>query len=159
MTAELSFAEVRRAVIVTLERAADTLRRLPMPRNGRPALERSSWPMMPIDPDNASDNACGQASSRAPRLPPGPRAISELDSVLPWLHALDNTDRQLVWARAAGLSWSRLAREFGINVGRLRYRWNAAIDRIIAAAVRDAVVTGSAAALRRRSCQKDRIAR
>ncbi len=155
MTADLTFAEVRRAVIVTLERAADTLRRLPMPRNGRPALERSSWPMIPIDPDDAF----GQASSRAPRLPPGPRAISELDSVLPWLRALDNTDRQLVWARAVGLSWSRLAREFGINVGRLRYRWNAAIDRIVAAAVHDAVVTGSAAASRRRSCQKDRIAR
>ena len=116
MTADLTFAEVRRAVIVTLERAADTLRRLPMPRNGRPALERSSWPMMPIDPDDAS----GQASSRSPRLPPGPRAISELDNVLPWLRELDNTDRQLVWARAVGLSWSRLAREFGINVGRLR---------------------------------------
>ena len=96
MTAELTFAEVRRAVIVPLERAADTLRRLPMPRNGRPALERSSWPMMPVNPDDA----CGQASSRAPRLPPGPRAISGLDSVLPWLRALDNTDRQLVWARS-----------------------------------------------------------
>lgn len=155
MNAELTFAEVRRAVIVTLERAADTLGRLPMPRNGRPSLERSSWPMMPTDPDDA----CGRVSSRAPRLPPGPRAISELDCVLPWLRALDNTDRQLVWARAVGLSWSRLAREFGINVGRLRYRWNAAIDRIVAAAVRDAVVTSSAAALRRSTCQKDRIAR
>lgn len=155
MTAELTFAEVRRAVIVTLERAADTLRRLPMPRNGRPALERSSWPMMPVDPDDA----CGQMASRAPRFPPGSRAISELDSVLPWLHALDNTDRQLVWARAVGLSWSRLAREFGINVGQLRYRWNAAIDRIVAAAVHDAFVTGSGAALRRSTCQKDRIAR
>ncbi len=155
MTAELSFAEVRRAVILALERAADTLRRLPMPRNGRPALERSSWPMIPIDPDDTG----GQVSSRVPRLSPGPRAISELDSVLPWLHALDNADRQLVWARAVGLSWSRLAREFGINVGRLRYRWNAAIDRIVAAAVHDAVVTNSAAALRRRTCQNDRIAR
>ncbi len=155
MAADLSFAEVRRVVIVTLERAADTLRRLPMPRNGRPAPEQSSWPMMPIDPDDAG----GRVSSRAPRLPPGPRAISELDRVLPWLRGLDNTDRQLVWARAVGLSWSRLAREFGINVGRLRYRWNAAIDRIVAAAVHDAVVNGPAAASHRRSCQNDRIAR
>lgn len=35
MTADLSFAEVRRAVIAALERAADTLQRLPIPRNGR----------------------------------------------------------------------------------------------------------------------------
>ena len=155
MAADLSFAEVRRVVIVTLERAADTLRRLPMPRNGRPTPEQSSWPMMPIDPDDAG----GRVSSRAPRLPPGPRAISELDRVLPWLRGLDNTDRQLVWARAVGLSWSRLAREFGINVGRLRYRWNAAIDRVVAAAVHDAVVNGPAAASHRRPCQNDRIAR
>lgn len=155
MTAELTFAEVRRAVIATLERAADTLRRLPMPRNGRPASEHSSWPTMPIDPDGAS----GQAAARAPRFPPGPRAISELDGVLPWLRALDNADRQLVWARAVGLSWSRLAREFGISVGQLRYRWSAAIDRIVAVAVHDAFVTGTSAALRRRSCQNDRIAR
>jgi hypothetical protein len=155
MPADLSFAEVRRAVITALERAADTLRRLPMPRNGMPARERSSWPMMTSDPGDT----CSPAPSHASRIPPGPRAISELDRVLPWLTALDNADRRLVWARAVGLSWSRLAREFGMNVGQLRYRWNGAIDCIVAAAVHDTTVIGSGAALRRRSCQTDRIAR
>ena len=155
MAADLTFAEVRRAVITALERAADTLKRLPMPRNGMPARERSSWPMMLGDPGDT----CSPAASHASRNPPLARAISELDCVLPWLAALDNTERRLVWARAAGLSWSRLAREFGINVGQLRYRWNGAIDRVVAAAVHDTTVIGSGAALRRRSCQTDRIAR
>ncbi|OFW97600.1 MAG: hypothetical protein A3D94_03460 [Alphaproteobacteria bacterium RIFCSPHIGHO2_12_FULL_66_14] len=158
MAAELSFAEVRRAVIAALERAADTLKRLPMPRNGIPAPERSSWPAILADPDDA----CGHAPGRPLRIPPAARAISELDRVLPWLATLGGTDRRLVWARAAGLSWSRLARDFGISVGRVRYRWNSAIDRIVAAAVHDTIVTGvtgSGAALRRRSCQTDRFAR
>ncbi len=155
MAAEFTFAEARRAVIVTLERAADTLRRLPMPRNGMPAPERSSWPTTLKD----SGDACDCTLSHPPRIPPGPRAISELDRVLPWLGTLDDADRRLVWARATGLSWPRLARAFGISVGRVRYRWNDAIDRVVAAAVRDMMVTGTGAALNRRSCQTDRLAR
>jgi len=155
MAAELSFTEVRRVVIATLERAADTLKRLPMPRNGMPAREHSSWPLVPTGPENA----CDHASSHAPRIPPRPRAISELDRVLPWLGTLDGSERRIVWARAAGLSWPRLAREFGVNVGQMRYRWDGAIDRVVAAAVQDMMATGPGAGTRRGSCQTDRIAR
>jgi hypothetical protein len=155
MAADMSFAEVRRVVIATLERAADTLKRLPMPRNGRPSQEQSSWPSLPNGPADARD----QASSHAPKIPPGPRAISELDCVLPWLRLLDGPERRMVWARAAGLSWPRLAREFGGTVGQVRYRWNGAIDRVVAAAVHDMIVTGPGAGPRRGSCQMDRIAR
>lgn len=155
MAAELSFTEVRRVVIASLERAADTLKRLPMPRNGRPALEHSSWPLVPNGVEDVGDHA----SSRAPRIPPGPRAISELDRVLPWLRPLDGPERRIVWARATGLPWPRLAREFGVTVGQVRYRWNGAIDRVVAAAVHDMIVTGPGAGTRRGSCQMDRIAR
>lgn len=155
MAAELSFAEVRRVVIAALERAADTLKRLPMPRNGRPAREHSSWPMVP----NGPEDACDHASSRPPRIPPGPRAISELDRVLPWLGTLDGPERRIVWARAAGLSWPRLAREFGISVGQMRYRWDAAIDRVVAAAVHDSIVTDPGTTSSRGPCQTDHLAR
>lgn len=144
MAAELTFAEARRLVIAALERAADTLKRLPMPRNGMPARERSSWPEIPDDADD--DSARGPL--RSPKSPPRPRAISELDRVLPWLGTLGCMDRRIVWARAAGLSWPRLAREFGISVGQVRYRWSNAIDHIVAAAVQDAIVHGSGAAPR-----------
>jgi hypothetical protein len=155
MAAELSFAEARRAVIAGLERAADTLKRLPMPRNGMPAREHSSWPAIPSGPDEAY----ARDSSRPTRIPPRARAISELDQILPWLGALDGRDRRLVWARAIGLSWPRLAREFGISVGQIRYRWDAAIDRVVIAAVQDATMTEADASAKRRSCQADRLAR
>lgn len=155
MAAELTFAEVRRVVIAALERAADTLKRLPMPRNGMPARERSSWPAIPDDPDDDDD----RAPSRQPVNPPRAQAISELDQVLPWLGTLEGKDRRVVWARAAGLSWPRLAREFGISVGQVRYRWSAAIDRVVAAAVQDATVSGSGTAPHRGPCQMGRHAR
>ena len=96
-----------------------------------PARERSSWPEIPDDPDDHS----ARVPLRSPKSPPRPRAISELDRVLPWLGTLGCMDRRIVWARAAGLSWPRLAREFGISVGQVRYRWCNAIDHIVAAAV------------------------
>lgn len=155
MAAELTFAEVRRVVIATLERAADTLRRLPMPQNGMPARERSSWPAIPDDPDDDG----GRSPSRSPLISPRARAISELDRVLPWLGTLEDTDRRVVWARAAGLSWPRLAREFGISVGKVRYRWSSAIDRVVIAAVQDAAATDHGTTAHREACQVGRLAR
>ena len=155
MAAELTFAEARSVVIAALERAADTLKRLPMPRNGMPARERSSWPAIPDDPDEAYS----RAPSQPPVNPPRARAISELDQVLPWLVTLGGEDRRMVWARALGLSWPRLAREFGISVGQVRYRWNNAIDLVVIAAVHDTTVSGDGTASHRRPCQTDRLAR
>jgi hypothetical protein len=138
MGSSLSFAEAREAVIATLERAADTLRRLPMPIHARPAPVQSSWPSGPLEPLRAHDASAGSAAIRAPTA----RSISELDRVLPWLSNLDVADRRLVWARACGLSWPRLARKFGISIGQVRYRWNGAIDRVVATAVHDPVRRG-----------------
>ena len=155
MAAELTFGEVRRMIITTLEQAADTLRRLPIPRNGRPARERSAWPATLFDP--CGDPGC--SSSRPPIIPPAARAISELDRVLPWLAGLDNVERRLVWGRAAGLAWPRLAREFGLTVGRARYRWDVAIDRVVAAAVQDAISPRPEASTLRGACQRHSVAR
>jgi hypothetical protein len=135
MGASLSFAEARSAVIVTLERAADTLRRLPMPAYGRPGQVQSAWPIIPFEPSN---DQCGGGAPLSIRRPSA-RSISELDRVLPWLSGLDLADRRLVWARASGLSWPRLARKFGISIGQVRYRWNDAIDHVVAAAVRNSI--------------------
>lgn len=138
MGTSLSFAEARSAVIVTLERAADTLRRLPMPAYARPGQVQSAWPIIPFEPP--ADESAGSALPSIRR--PSARSISELDRVLPWLSGLTPADRQLVWARASGLSWPRLARKFGISVGQVRYRWNDAIDHIVAAVVRNSIGRG-----------------
>lgn len=138
MKASLSFAEARDAVIAALERAADTLRRLPMPAHSRPTTAQSSWPRGSLDPLQRDDASSVSGEIRRPTA----RSISELDRVLPWLSGLDVADRRLVWARASGLSWPRLARKFGATVGQIRYRWNGAIDRVVAMAVRDLVGSG-----------------
>ena len=155
---ELSFADLRAVVLAMLARAADTLRRLPMPLQGRPSIPRSSWP----DAPNAPGDAYGYTVQGLPPLPPRPRAVSELDRVLPWLVPLDEVDRRLVWARALGRSWPRLAREFGLTVGQLRYRYDAAIDRIVAHAVRDSVRVASpdrGRLTRRKACQRAQLER
>jgi hypothetical protein len=123
---QLSFSDLRRTIIATLERAADTLRRLPIPLNGRPSLPQSAWPDLP------------ETGAVAP-LPPRARSVDELDRVLPWLNGLNTEERQLVWARAAGVPWTRLSRDTGMRVGALRHRWNGAIDRIVARAVHDSL--------------------
>lgn len=138
MRTSLSFAEARDAVISTLERAADTLRRLPMPAHARPSRVQSSWPRGTLEPSQDNDASVVSVEIRRPTA----RSISELDRVLPWLSGLDVADRRLVWARASGLSWPRLARKFGITVGQVRYRWNGAIDHVVAAAVRDLIGSG-----------------
>lgn len=162
---ELSFSDVRRAVVAALERAADTLRRLPMPLQGKPSLPRSSWPDAPDSPAEAY----GYAPQRLPPLPPRARAVSELDQVLPWLVGLDDVERRLVWARAAGVAWARLSREFGLSVGQLRYRHDSAIDRIVARAVQDGLGASARPGSRsrflravrgsRKACQDARLGR
>lgn len=137
MGASLTFAEARNAVIAALGRAADTLRRLPMPAYARPAEVRSSWPIGPLELSNENAGDMSRSIDR-----PNARSISELDRVLPWLSGLDSVDRRLVWARASGLSWPRLARKFGITVGQVRYRWNSAIDRVVATAVHEKIGSG-----------------
>lgn len=155
MAGNFSFAEAREAIIAALVRAAVTLRRLPMPPHGRPAPARPSWPA--DRPVGADGDSFSEAYDRAIR--PSARAISELDRVLPWLSCLDTVDRRLIWARANGLSWPRLARRFGISVGRVRYRWNSAIDRIVATAVHDAIVSSRETELLRSSCKLKRLGR
>jgi hypothetical protein len=155
VASSFSFAEAREVVISALARAAVTLRRLPMPLHGRPTPTRPSWP---ADwPDNAAGDTSDEACAVVIR--PSARAISELDRVLPWLSCLDTVDRRLVWARANGLSWPRLARKFGISVGRVRYRWNSAVDRVVATAVHDAIVSSRETEPLRSSCKFERLGR
>lgn len=155
MTGSLTFTEARDAVIAALARAADTLRRLPMSARSRPLCPQSSWPLFPPE---ATDEAGAPATS-GPLFRPKPSAISELDRVLPWLTGLDNADRRIVWARATGLSWPRLARETGMSVGQVRYRWNGAIDRIVTAAAHETIANDRASVSGRGACKTGRLGR
>jgi hypothetical protein len=78
-----------------LAEAATTLRRMPMPKHGKPADFQVSWPDVVYD-----WLAFGWYPSRTPRIPPTPIEISRLDETLNWLHLLTRDQRVILWARA-----------------------------------------------------------
>lgn len=132
-----------------LRAAMTTLRRLPMPRNGRPPLDRSHWPEIVRD---AADRAgwiiaAGPEHLKAQdrdrnrvRLAPSARAIHELDECLNWLHFIrDRRRRKVVFARShiheesdrPVLSWRVLAERMGVHEVTLRRWYGRGIDDIV----------------------------
>lgn len=107
-------------VAVSLEEAADTLRRLPDPR-----LQGywSSWPVIVRD----FWEAYGWNDVRVRPSPPSPAAIDRMDEVLPWLQWLEPDDARLVWQRANGRPWKLIAYEFGVNRTTAWRRWTFAV--------------------------------
>lgn len=104
-----------------LAEAAETLRRLPMPANGRPANEvhalGAHWPEVVT----ATVEAYGRERVRMRPPAPAPDAIRRLDEALGWLLWLDEDARRLVWARACGVTWRRLQERDGrchVTLGR-----------------------------------------
>lgn len=83
--------------------AAATIRRLPLPKNGKPADWRVAWPDVCYD-----WLAYGWTPSRAPRIPPRPEEITRMDEVLSWLHLLTRDQRLIIWARANRWAWRKL---------------------------------------------------
>ena len=106
------------AVRAWLCEAADTLRRLPAGL-ARPRL--SFWPLVnPATVDGWRPN------------PPHPAAIDRLDRVLQWLRLCGPAERRILWARASGFSWRRIAAIDGRSHTQVRNVEAAAIDRIAA---------------------------
>jgi hypothetical protein len=114
------------AAEAALEEAVDTLRRLP-PAFVRPRLTR--WPTLIRE----SHEAYGWTPSR-PRLgPPAPDAIDRLDATLLALRAVALDDQRLLWSRANGFSWRRIAFLVGAAPNTCRSRWLAALARFASA--------------------------
>lgn len=61
---------------------------------------------------------------------PSPHEIDQLDRVLQWLWLIERTDWPLVWARAAGLSWRRVARQVGLDHMTAKRHFEAAMARV-----------------------------
>lgn len=84
-----------------LKEAADTLRRLPMPRI-RAAVTK--WPDVVQDTVEAL-----YTTGERPRLAaPMPAAIDRMELCLVWLLACSIEQRRVIWARACGVPWRRL---------------------------------------------------
>ncbi len=113
-----------------LAEAADTLRRLPIPRGGFPARLRSHWPEV-VQESFEAWIASGRDRPFLCPAAPSPQAIDRLDQTLPWLNLLDRGERRIVWARSCGLPWRRLEDIDGRSDRTLRSVYGQAIDRLV----------------------------
>lgn len=94
-------ADVERRLVA----AASTLRRLPMPKHGRPAGFKSAA----IDVVRSTVEAYGYEEARVRPPAPSPEDITRMDEALSWLLWLDAETRRIVFARSLGFSWRRVA--------------------------------------------------
>ena len=104
-SADLQFRQTRWTVEdirQRLQEAAWVLRRMPMPRHGKPAGLRTAWP------DVVQEwTAYGWSLARSPRAVPTPEEITRLDAALAWLWLVSEDQRWLLWARANRWTWRR----------------------------------------------------
>lgn len=50
-----------------------------------------------------------------PKIKPNARQLKELDDVITWLSWLDKDVAKVIWARAEGLSWRKIAPMIGVS--------------------------------------------
>ena len=105
-------------VIKRLNEAASVLRRLP--EGGRyeyPFL--TSWPDYKPDPNTAY----GYEDAKITPSIPSPAAIQRMEEALTRLQLAPVEYRRLLWFRAEGCSWRKLARYFGCGSRQVKMRW------------------------------------
>ena len=106
----------REAVAERVEEAVDVLARLP---EERVCGLYDLWPKLVGEP------------GRQPRpAAAAPEAIDRMDEALGWLLWLEPEERRLVWLRAEGVPWKRVAHWLGIGRTTAWQRWTAALLQI-----------------------------
>ena len=98
-----------------LELAAGVMRQMP---GVMPQGYFNAWPEYL---HSFADQVGQEPRMRRPR--PGPRQISEAEETLLWLRWLEPDDARLVWARADGMAWKPICRQFGISRATANRRW------------------------------------
>lgn len=116
-------------VIARLREAADTLRRLPFPKGGKPPGLKAAWP--DVVADYWTVYAKHKPKMRLAAAEPG--AILRMDEALQWILWIERDQRIIVWAKASGFSWREIAKLHG-GGGRstLQRRHDKAVALIIA---------------------------
>ncbi len=125
------------AVERRLVEAADTLKRIRVPDIQRNVTR---WPETVRD----AHEAYGYGAVR-PRLgPAAPEAITRMDETLGWLAWLTREVQRIVWARASGFSWRKIARFAGKSPNTCR-TWYVAALQLLAERLNARVRPGGAA--------------
>ena len=97
--------EALQLLAARLERAVDTLQRLPAGTATQPAGTRSAWPEM-----IRKSRFIVERTRQESRAPPSAEAIDDLDRLAMLLWKLTPRHRQLLWARACRVRWAELCR-------------------------------------------------
>ena len=92
-------------LVIRLERAAETVQRLPRDASTAPAGMRSAWPEMV-----RKSRFTIEVTRRAVPPRPSAEAIDDLDRLAVLLWNLAPRQRQLLWARACRIRWAELCR-------------------------------------------------
>jgi hypothetical protein len=104
------------AVAERLEEAVDVLARLP---EERVCGLHDLWPRLVGEPYRHARPAAA-----------APEAIDRMDEALGWLLWLEPEERRLIWLRAEGVPWKRVAHWLGIGRTTAWQRWTAALLQI-----------------------------
>ncbi len=102
--------------------AAQTLARLPSDAMTRPGRERSAWPEM-----IRRTGFLYGGTRRNSRPLPTPQQIDAMNATVQLLWYLDDTGRQLVWARACRVPWAELVARMGRSRTSLYRDYHAAL--------------------------------
>jgi hypothetical protein len=127
------------AVEIRILEAVDTLKRLPVPDIRRSVTR---WPDILRD----SHEAYGYDTVRLCLAPAAPDAITRLDETLQWLRWLPRTAQRILWSRANGFSWRRIATFVGKSPNTCRARYLAGLHHIASRVNGEAPVTSRGAA-------------
>ncbi len=105
--------------------AVHTLKRVPSP-----VIQRSvtRWPAFMHD----VCEACREPGFRLSPAPAAPAAIDRLDETLGWLRWLPLAAQRILWSRASGFSWRRIAHYVGKSPNTCRAWHLAALHHIVA---------------------------
>ncbi len=120
------------AVEERLCEAVDTLKRVPVPDIQRNVTR---WPDFIHD----SREAYGYAAIRVRLAPAAPDAITRLDETLIWLGWLPRDAQRVLWSRANGFSWRKIAYFVGKAPNTCR-AWYLAALHLIATRLNEAAV-------------------
>ncbi len=107
-----------------IEEAVETLKRVPVPDIRRSVTK---WPGFVHD----AHEAYGYGEFRPPRSPAAPDAIGRLDVTLGWLRWLPKPAQRILWSRANGFSWRKIARFVGKAPNTCRAWYLAALHYIV----------------------------
>lgn len=122
---------MREDLMMELERACRTLRRMKFPRNGAPPSV--NWALGSHMPEPLPDRntAYGSSPERLTRIQPTKDDLDHFDRTWPWMLKAPEADRSVVFVRLAfDIGWRRVGKIFGCSHETARYRFNRALDEI-----------------------------